>query len=125
MTTNNGGKMPCSVSDGPQFEDSDSACTPVLDMYEELRQQEIDDKIAPMKPLTGWRSDYYDLPDGADGLQDLIEFKNMNFARANIFKAAYRLGEKQGTTELYDIDKILWYAQREKARLLKLEEEAG
>ena len=83
----------------------------------------IDVKIAPMKPLTGWRSDYYDLPEGAEGLQDLIEFKNMNFARANIFKAAYRLGEKQGTTELYDIDKILWYAQREKARLLKLEEE--
>lgn len=119
MTTNNGGKMLCSRSDTPDH----LPFWPREQPYEELRQQEIDAKIAPMKPLTGWRSDYYDLPEGAEGLQDLIEFKNMNFARANIFKAAYRLGEKQGTTELYDIDKILWYAQREKARLLKLEEE--
>ena len=73
--------------------------------------------------LTGWSSSYYELPKGATELQDLIEYKNMNFAMANVFKAAYRLGDKPGTEELYDLDKIIWFAQREKARLLKLKEE--
>ena len=70
-------------------------------------------------PLNGWSTNYYELPPGAEQLQDLIEYKNMNFAVANIFKAAYRLGEKGGTTELYDINKILWFALREQKRLEK------
>jgi hypothetical protein len=68
------------------------------------------------EPLTGWTSSYYKIPDGATELQDLIEFKNMNFAIANIFKAAYRLGSKDGTTEVYDLEKIIWFAQRELER---------
>lgn len=75
-----------------------------------------------MEELTGWSSHYYELPQGAEELQDLIEYRNMNFAVANIFKAAYRLGDKPGTSELYDLDKILWFAQREKARILKQQE---
>lgn len=71
----------------------------------------------------GSSSDYYQLPPGAIEIQDLVEFKNMNFAVANIFKAAYRLGQKAGNDDLYDIRKILWYANREKARLEKLQQE--
>jgi hypothetical protein len=71
--------------------------------------------------LTGWTSTYYQLPEGAKEIQDLIECKNMSFAVGNIFKAAYRLGAKEGTTEVYDLDKIIWYAQREKARIEKEE----
>lgn len=82
-------------------------------------------KIAPMEKLTGWSSDYYKLPDGAEELQDLIEHKGMNFSVGNIFKAAYRLGEKRGTDELYDLDKILWFATREKTRILRQQEDAG
>ena len=67
--------------------------------------------------LTGWSSDYYKLPENAYELQDLIEHQNMNFAVANIFKAAYRLGSKQGTTEEYDLEKIMWFAQRELDRI--------
>jgi hypothetical protein len=70
-----------------------------------------------IKPLTGGSSSYYELPEDAKELQDLIEFKNMNFAIANIFKAAYRLGEKPGTDRLYDLDKMIWFATREKARI--------
>ena len=65
----------------------------------------------------GWDTDYYQLPEGAKELQDLIEHKAMNFARGNIFKAAYRLGGKTGTSAAYDLNKIIWYAQRELARL--------
>ena len=50
-------------------------------------------------------------------MQDLIEHREMNFAMGNIFKACYRYGHKANTSKEYDLDKIIWYAQREKARL--------
>jgi hypothetical protein len=136
-------RMPCHISDGPQtpedvvgdkFEDEDEA-------YERMRDDDDswcedhalshgpsgcffckkEGKIAPMtEALTGWSSKYYEIPEGATELQDLVEHKNMNFAVGNIFKAAYRLGDKPGTEELYDLDKIIWFAQREKSRILKL-----
>jgi len=71
----------------------------------------------------GWSTSYYELPPGAKELQDLIEYRNMSFAVGNVFKAAYRLGRKDGATTLYDLNKIKWYAEREIARLEK--EEAG
>ena len=69
-----------------------------------------------MDRLTGWSSPYYVLPEGATELQDLIEHKRMNFAVGNIFKACYRLGEKHGTDATYDLEKIVWFAQRELER---------
>ena len=59
----------------------------------------------------GGSTDYYKLPPGATDLQDLIEYKKMRFSRANIFKAAYRLGEK-GEDIIYDLNKIIWFAER-------------
>ena len=56
------------------------------------------------------------LPEGARELGDLIEHKNMNFNVGNIFKAAYRLGDKKGTTRIYDLEKIIWFAERELIR---------
>ncbi len=60
----------------------------------------------------GGSTSYYDVPEGAETLDDLIEFKSMSFGRGNIFKAAYRLGEKGSTTEVYDLNKIIYYANR-------------
>ena len=68
------------------------------------------------EPPTGWSSHYYELPPEAEELQDLIEYRDMNFAVGNIFKAAYRLGRKPGTDVKYDLEKIIWYAQRELSR---------
>ena len=68
---------------------------------------------------TGWSSEYYVLPEGARELQDLIEHREMNFAIGNIFKAAYRLGEKEGTDAEYDLNKIIWFATRELQRIRK------
>lgn len=67
----------------------------------------------------GGSTTYYDIPEGAMDLQDLIEWKNMNFSIGNIFKACYRLGQKSGQDDLYDINKIIFFAQREKVRLEK------
>ena len=69
--------------------------------------------------LTGGSSNYYQLPKDAKEIADLIEHKDMSFNVGNIFKAAYRLGDKKGTTALYDIEKILWFAQRELDRVKK------
>jgi hypothetical protein len=62
---------------------------------------------APSKVKSdGGSSPYYFLPKGATELNDLIEFKDMSFARGNIFKALYRLGEKDGIDIEYDLNKI-------------------
>ena len=65
----------------------------------------------------GWSSHYYELPDDVRELQDLIEHREMNFAVGNIFKAAYRLGEKEGVDAAYDLNKIIWFANRELKRI--------
>jgi hypothetical protein len=67
--------------------------------------------------VTGWSSAYYELPEGATELADLIDYKEMNFNVGNVFKAAYRLGNKHGTTAQYDLEKIIWYASRELKRV--------
>jgi hypothetical protein len=60
----------------------------------------------------GKASAYYDFPEGCSTLNDLIEYKNMSFAQGNIFKAAYRLGNKEGISLEYDLNKIIYYAER-------------
>jgi hypothetical protein len=67
----------------------------------------------------GGSTKYYELPPNAKELNDLIEFKNMNFALANIFKACYRFGEKDGAEKLYDINKMIYFAERLKLMLEK------
>lgn len=49
---------------------------------------------------------YYELPDHATELRHLISYKGMSFARGNLFKACYRLGEKHGTDIDYDLNKM-------------------
>lgn len=65
----------------------------------------------------GGSTGYYRLPRGAKELGDLIEHKDMNFNVGNIFKAAYRLGDKAGNSLEYDLNKIIWFAKRELRRL--------
>ena len=71
---------------------------------------------ARAKP-TGGSSDYYKLPDDATQLQDLIEVKNMNGNIKDIFKACYRYGQKDGTTDEYDARKMVYYSLRELGRI--------
>lgn len=75
-------------------------------------------KEAPPAPVTtttvsdGGSTSYYEVPTGATELNDLIEHKKMSFALGNIFKACYRLGEKNGTDAAYDVRKIIFFANR-------------
>lgn len=63
----------------------------------------------------GGSTDYYRLPKGATELNDLIEHKGMSFALGNIFKACYRFGEKDAASRMYDLNKIIYFAERLKA----------
>lgn len=65
----------------------------------------------------------YGLPPDASELQDLIEYREMNFALGNIFKACYRRGTCEHSDELRDMRKVLWFAQREIERLEREEAE--
>jgi len=80
--------------------------------------------VAPETPAGPIKSDggstsYYELPSGATELNDLIEHKRMPFALGNIFKACYRLGEKDGADVLYDLNKIIYFANRLKGMVEK------
>lgn len=66
----------------------------------------------------GGDTDYYKVPPGASMLQDLIEYKDMSWNQANIFKAAYRLGDSHSSVER-DLNKIIWFANRMLQQLSK------
>lgn len=72
--------------------------------------------LGPSNPFinnNGGDTDYYRIPSDATMLQDLIEFKSMSWNQANIFKAAYRLGDPQTHSSMErDLNKIIWFAQR-------------
>lgn len=68
---------------------------------------------APQKVKSdGGSSTYYFLPKDATELNDLIEHKNMSFARGNLFKALYRLDEKDGIDAEYDLNKCQLFLDR-------------
>lgn len=69
-------------------------------------------------PNNGGDTDYYRIPSDATMLQDLIEFKSMSWNQANIFKAAYRLGDSHSSVER-DLNKIIWFANRMLQQLSK------
>ena len=63
----------------------------------------------------GGSTDYYKLPEGAKELQDLIENRNMSWNIGNVFKAVYRLGGSHHSSNVRDINKAIWFLQRELA----------
>ncbi len=65
----------------------------------------------------GSNPEQYALPEDATELQDLIEYRNMNYAIGNIFKACYRLGKCGHSDKSRDLNKILWFVQRELDRI--------
>jgi predicted house-cleaning noncanonical NTP pyrophosphatase (MazG superfamily) len=76
-----------------------------------------DDSVPEEAKNNGGSTDYYKLPAGAKDLQDLIEFKNMNFSQGNIFKAMYRSGVEHHSTYERDLNKIIFFAKRELNRI--------
>lgn len=74
-------------------------------------------KLRPSQIEKGGSTSYYDLPKNADTLQDLIEYRDMNGSIKDIFKACYRLGQKDGMSDIDDVTKMAYYSLRELGRL--------
>lgn len=62
---------------------------------------------------------YYQLPEGAVELQDLISHKNMNAQDGEIFRTIYRKGQASHSDALRDAKKIKFYIEAEIKRLSK------
>jgi hypothetical protein len=67
----------------------------------------------------GSTAKYYELPEGATELQDLISHKNMNAQIGEIFRSCYRYDEVDHSDMLRDAKKMRFYAQAEIDRLTK------
>jgi hypothetical protein len=65
----------------------------------------------------GSTASYYQLPGGADELQHLISYKNMNAQIGEIFRSCYRYGESSHSDQLRDAKKIKFYIDAEISRL--------
>jgi len=86
------------------------------DAYQTLSQAIVEDfyprpEQPPKVKSDGGSTDYYKLPDHATELRHLISHKGMSKSRGDIFKACYRLGEKDGADLLYDLKKIKFFAE--------------
>ena len=86
--------------------------------FDQTGQYLSDSEIFKLTNNNGGDTDYYKVPSGASMLQDLIEYKNMSWSQANIFKAAYRLGDSHSSVER-DLNKIIWFANRMLQQLSK------
>lgn len=53
------------------------------------------------------------------GVECITVVEHMNFNRGNAIKYTWRAGEKDKVTEIQDLEKSVWYLQREIARLKK------
>ena len=58
--------------------------------------------------------------DGKIEVIDFIEDKQLNFHRGNAIKYIARAGKKNRETEIEDLEKAVWYINREIQRLEKL-----
>jgi hypothetical protein len=77
------------------------------------------DKNYRVAKSDGSTASYYQLPEGATELQDLISYRNMNAQDGEMFRALYRKGRASHSDQLRDAKKVLFYAQAEVARLEK------
>jgi hypothetical protein len=69
----------------------------------------------------GSTASYYELPNDAKELQDLISYKDMNGQIAEIFRACYRYGQVAHSPKIRDAKKIKFYIEAEIERLEKYE----
>lgn len=76
-------------------------------------------EVSVKEKSDGSTASYYELPEGARELQDLISDRNMNAQIGEIFRECYRYGRASHSDEMRGIKKILFYANAELKRLSK------
>lgn len=95
--------------------------------YYDYSKDSNDEKIQNFDSLdssknNGGSTDYYDFPENAKCVMDLIEIFGMNFSQGNILKSAYCLnrGRHDGTNMERELNKIIFFAKRELERISKV-----
>ena len=92
--------------------------------YQDIAEKVFKQDISAYKPLATLKADLGidDLPDNVKSCQDIIEYRNMNGAQSNIFKVAFTFnaGRHNGTNEIRDLYKVIYFAKREINRIKKL-----
>ena len=68
----------------------------------------------------GGETDYYKIDPNWETFQDVIEARSMNYAQGNILKVAstFNIGRHDGTDEIRDLNKIIYFANRLKKEIL-------
>ena len=106
---------------------------PVVEPEDDLERDRIEDNLSWLEGLVstektkiksdGGSSAYYDFPQSWVTLNDMMDYKAehqwgpLSFHMGNINKATYRFGEKDGTSKVYDINKIIYSGLRCKLML--------
>ena len=69
----------------------------------------------------GGSTDYYKFHPTWTDCQDVIEARGMSFSQGNIFKVAFcfNIGRHSAVTYERELNKIIWFAQRELDRVQK------
>lgn len=67
----------------------------------------------------GSTASYYELPEGAAELQDLISYKNMNAQVGEAFRSLYRMGGADHSNRIRDCKKVIFYMNAELERMEK------
>ena len=90
-----------------------------LDEVKETLQKTLDKVKEPVENDNVNHPSHY--TDGNIEVMDVIEDKQLNFARGNVIKYVSRAGKKDANKELEDLKKAMWYLNREIERLSKEE----
>ena len=67
----------------------------------------------------GTTADYYELPEQAKELYELINYKNMSGNVAEAFRSLYRMGESSHSDNIRDLKKVICYCHFELERIEK------
>ena len=67
----------------------------------------------------GGSTDYYKINRKWKDAMDIVEARNMNYSQGNIFKVAFtfNIGRHSGTDYERELNKIVYFAERELARI--------
>lgn len=102
-------------NDGLHYDAADVAFPKERPLLSESEQKALG--IRDVGTSDGSTASYYELPEGATELQDLISYRNLNAQDGEMFRAIYRKGRASHSDELRDAKKVLFYAQAEVKRL--------
>jgi len=80
------------------------------DAYAGMLQDEVKEEVIS-EGNGGSTPKQHGLPEGSKDLQDLIEYRELGWNIANIFKACYQLGIKN--TRMYELRKMKYFTERE------------